>query len=217
MTQLFANNISTTLNGAITAVATSIVVTSGTGMPSPAGGDYFLLTITDGTNVEIVKCTSRSVNTLTVVRAQEGTAGFAFANLDSAEIRATAGTLALLQSPTESFIVAASDEATPLTTGAAKVTFRIPYAFTLLAVRASVTTAPTGATITADINEGGVSILSTKLTIDATELTSATAAVPAVILDSALADDAQITIDIDQVGSTIAGTGLKITLIGVQS
>lgn len=118
---------------------------------------------------------------------------------------------------TESFIVAASDETAALTTGAAKVTFRMPYAFTLSAVRASVTTAPTGATITVDINEGGVSILSTKLTIDATEFTSTTAAVPVVISDSALADDSQITIDIDQIGSTIAGAGLKITLIGTQA
>ena len=38
---------------------------------------------------------------------------------------------------TESIIVAASDETTALTTGSAKVTFRMPYAFTLTAVRAS--------------------------------------------------------------------------------
>jgi hypothetical protein len=118
---------------------------------------------------------------------------------------------------TETLIVAASDETTALTTGAAKVTFRMPYAFTLAAVRASVTTAPTGAAISVGINEGGVSILSTDLTIDATELTSTTAAVAAVISDSALADDAEITIDIDQIGSTIAGAGLKVYLIGTQT
>ncbi len=111
--------------------------------------------------------------------------------------------------------IAVSDETTALTTGAAKVTFRMPFAFTLTAVRASVTTAPTGAAIQVDINEGGVSILSTKLTIDATEKTSTTAATPAVIGDSGLADDAEITIDIDAVGSTVAGAGLKVYLIGV--
>lgn len=119
--------------------------------------------------------------------------------------------------PTESIIIAASDETTALTTGVAKVTFRMPYAFTLSAVRASVTTAPTGAVLTVDINEGGVSILSTKLTIDATEKTSTTAATPAVISDSSLADDAEMTIDIDTVGSTIAGAGLKIVLIGTRT
>lgn len=116
--------------------------------------------------------------------------------------------------PTESLVIACSDETTALTTGTAKVTFRMPYAFTLSAVRASVTTAPTGSVLTVDINEGGASILSTKLTIDASEKTSTTAATPAVISDSALADDAEMTIDIDGVGSTIAGAGLKVYLIG---
>ena len=88
----------------------------------------------------------------------------------------------------------------------------MPYAGTLLAVRASVNTAPTDANIEVDINEAGSTILSTKLSIDASEKTSTTAAVPAVISDSALADDAEITIDIDQVGSTVAGKGLKVYL-----
>jgi hypothetical protein len=118
---------------------------------------------------------------------------------------------------TESIQIACSDETTALTTGTAKVTFRMPYAFTLTDVRASVTTAPTGATLTVDINESGSTILSTKLTIDASEKTSTTAATPAVISDAALADDAEITIDIDQIGSTIAGAGLKVTLIGVRA
>lgn len=118
--------------------------------------------------------------------------------------------------PTECIILAPSDETTALTTGVAKMTFRMPYAFTLTGVRASVTTAPTGATLIVDINEGGSTILSTKLSIDAGEKTSTTAASAAVISDSDLADDAEITIDIDQVGSTIAGAGLKVTLIGHQ-
>ena len=113
--------------------------------------------------------------------------------------------------------LACSDETTALTTGAAKVTFRLPYAMTLTAVRASVTTAPTGSTLVVDINEGGTSVLSTKLSIDATEKTSTTAATAAVISDSALADDAEITVDIDQIGATIAGAGLKVWLIGVRA
>jgi hypothetical protein len=92
----------------------------------------------------------------------------------------------------------------------------MPYAFTLTEVRASVNTAPTGAILTVDINEGGATVLTTKLTIDIGELTSTTAATAAVIggAGPALADDAEITIDIDQIGSTVAGKGLKVTLIG---
>lgn len=117
----------------------------------------------------------------------------------------------------QSIIVAASDETTALTTGTAKVTFRMPYAFTLAAVRASLTTAQaSGSIFTVDINEGGTTILSTKLTIDNTEKTSTTAAAAAVISDTALADDAEITIDIDQIGDGTA-KGLKITLIGTRA
>ena len=117
----------------------------------------------------------------------------------------------------ESFIIACSDETTVLTTGT-KATFRMPYAFTVTAVRASLTTAGTGANlVTVDINESGSTILSTKITIDATETTSTTAATPPVISDAALADDAQMTIDIDQIDSGGVSAGLKVTIIGYQS
>jgi hypothetical protein len=111
---------------------------------------------------------------------------------------------------------AASDETTALTTGAAKVTFRMPHAMKLTSVRASLTTAQaSGSIFTVDINQSGSSVLGTKLTIDNTEKTSVTAATPATITTSALTDDAEITIDIDQIGNGTA-TGLKITLIGTR-
>jgi hypothetical protein len=111
-------------------------------------------------------------------------------------------------------VVAASDETTALTTGTAKITFRMPRAITLTSVRASLTTAQaSGSIFTIDINENGTSILSTKLTIDNTEKTSTTAATPPVISDLNLADDSEITIDIDQIGNGTA-KGLKVYLIG---
>ncbi|MDD4971905.1 MAG: hypothetical protein PHT07_20965 [Paludibacter sp.] len=108
--------------------------------------------------------------------------------------------------------IAISDETTALTTGTSKVTFHMPVSCTLTKVRASVNTAPTGATLIFDINESGTSVLSTKLSIDASEKTSRTAASQAVISDSSIANDAEMTIDIDQIGSTIAGAGAKIIL-----
>jgi hypothetical protein len=129
------------------------------------------------------------------------------------------GTIALesLVGASAELVIACSDEATNLTTGTAKVTFRMPYAMTLSSVRSSVNTAPTGSTLIVDINEGGNSILSTKLSIDASEKTSTTAASAAVISDTGLADDAEITIDIDQIGSTVAGKGLKVVLKGTRA
>jgi len=86
----------------------------------------------------------------------------------------------------------------------------------LTGVRASLTTAQASVSIlTVDINQNGTSVLSTKLTIDNTEKTSVTAATAAVISTSAITDDAEITIDIDQIGNGTA-TGLKITLIGTR-
>ena len=123
-------------------------------------------------------------------------------------------------SDTESFIAACSDETTALTAGTDKVTFRMPYAFTLTSVTASLTTAGTGANlVTVDINEGGATILTTKITIDATETTSTTAAAQPVIggAGPALASDAQMTIDIDQIDSGGVSAGLKVTLIGHQT
>jgi len=115
---------------------------------------------------------------------------------------------------TTSFVLACSDEDTDLTTGE-KVVFRMPFAYTVTAVRASLTTAATGGTLlTVDINEGGTTILSTKITIDASETTSTTAATAPVIDDSDLADDAEMSIDIDEIGSTNPGKGLKVYIIG---
>jgi hypothetical protein len=113
--------------------------------------------------------------------------------------------------------IACSDETTALTTGEAKVTFRMPYAMELSEVRASLTTAQvSGGLFTVDINSGGTSILSTKLTVDNTEKTSKTAATAAVISTSFLPDDAEITIDIDQIGDGTA-KGLKVYLVGVST
>ena len=107
-----------------------------------------------------------------------------------------------------------SDLTTAITTGTTKAYFRSPLAFTLTDVRASLLTAQTSGNIfTVDINESGTSILSTKLTIDNNEKTSVTAATPAVISDTAIANDAEITIDVDQVGNGTAA-GLIVTLIG---
>lgn len=134
----------------------------------------------------------------------------------------TSGAWAALTLPAGAVLVpiaiACSDETTALTTGAAKVTFRLPYAMTLTDVRASVTTAPTGAALQVDISVTGTgSILSTPITIDAGEKTSTTATTPPVIGDTTLDDDAEVTIDIDQIGSTIAGAGLKVWLIGYKT
>ena len=128
----------------------------------------------------------------------------------------TLATIASLRQ--ESFVIACSDETTALAAGTNKAIFRMPYAFTLTAVRASLTTAGTTSGLTTiDIHESGTTILSTKITIDLTETTSVTAATQPVISDASLADDAQISIDLDAISGGASETGLKVTLIGYQT
>ena len=118
---------------------------------------------------------------------------------------------------TTSFVIACGAEDEALTTGT-KVTFRLPFAFTVTAVRASLTTAGTGANlVTLDFEQNGTTILSTKITIDASELTSTTAAAQPVISTSALTDDASIDCDVDQIDSGGVSAGLKMYLIGYKT
>jgi len=114
--------------------------------------------------------------------------------------------------------LAVSDETTALTTGTGKLTFRMPHAMTLTEVRASLTTAQTsGGILTVDINKNGSTIfIANWLTIDNGEKTSVTALDQPIINVSSLADDDEITIDIDQIGSGDA-TGLKILLKGTRA
>jgi len=108
---------------------------------------------------------------------------------------------------------AIGDETTDLSVATGVFTITMPnYATTLTDVSISLVTAPTGSVATFDINEGGTTLLSTKITIDATEKTSETAATAPVISDSAIAANAVITVDVDGIGSTIAGAGGKVWL-----
>jgi hypothetical protein len=115
---------------------------------------------------------------------------------------------------------AGSDESTDLETGTATISLVLPRAFTIdttvdNGAGCSVVTAPTTSGITVDINEAGTTIMTTnKITIDATETSSEDAGTAPGVTDTALADDALITLDIDAVGSGTAGAGLKCWLIG---
>ena len=153
--------------------------------------------------------TTKAGEAVTSATSASNSATAAAASAVSAAASAAAADAA---SKFEAFTIAVSDGSTVITAGVAKVTFRMPYAFTVSAVRASLTTPSSSGTPTFDINESGVSILSTKLTIDANEKTSTTAAAAVVISDTNLADDAEITIDIDVAGT--GAVGAKVYMLG---
>lgn len=111
---------------------------------------------------------------------------------------------------TDAFAVVISDETTDITTGTAKVTMQMPYGFRLKQVKAGLTTASGSGAPTFDVNVNGVSIFSTRPTIDQGETSSDTAATPSVLTSTPflIASGDTITIDIDVAGSGAKGAKL---------
>lgn len=96
MSLMFANNASATLATTLEIADTALIVNSAEGgmFPSPSDGNTFLLTIQDQSGqLEVVECTARSSDILTVTRAQEGTSAKEFAAGAVVEMRVTAGML----------------------------------------------------------------------------------------------------------------------------
>jgi hypothetical protein len=87
------NNAFGTLNAGINSSVTTIVLSAGEGarFPTLTASDYFYATLIDtSNNLEIVKVTARSTDTMTVVRAQDNTTARAFSANDRFELRPTA-------------------------------------------------------------------------------------------------------------------------------
>ena len=99
MTLVFANNAAAQLAATATVSDTVLVLGAGEGarFPSPGAGQSFVATIQEGTHFEIVECTSRTGDNLTVVRAREGTAAQTWGVGSSVTMRNTAGTMAALE------------------------------------------------------------------------------------------------------------------------
>lgn len=83
---------------------------------------------------------------------------------------------------------------------------------TFVAVRASADTAPTGATITIDVNKDGTTIYTTQGNRPAIAISGNTikSTNPDV---TTIADGSYLSVDIDQIGSTIPGSDLSVTIV----
>lgn len=106
--QLFANNAKTSMSGSLAVGGTTFVCASGEGakFPTPTGGDYFLMTLFEldvggnETKLEVVKVTTRTGDSFTIVRDVESmtgnAGGYAYAGGASvcyAQMRVTAKTM----------------------------------------------------------------------------------------------------------------------------
>jgi len=90
---LFSNNGATALSVGIDSVTTTVSVSDGTVFDTPGANQYTLVTVVSDTGVEIMKCTAVAGNTLTVVRAQEGTSNLTHSNGSVISNRVTADTM----------------------------------------------------------------------------------------------------------------------------
>jgi hypothetical protein len=215
--------ISTGVSGLGTGVSTALAINVGSaGAPvvfNGAGGTPSSLTLTNATGLPVAGITSSTSTALGVGSLELGNAS------DTTLARSSAGNVTvegnLLYRAGGSFVglpidmgYACSDETTALTTGE-KVVFYAPFAFALTSVEVCVTTAPTGSALTVDVESpAGTSLLSAVASISASAFT-ATGSVSGGTQSIAKGD--RVSIDIDQIGSTIAGTGLKVTLIGTRA
>jgi len=104
-----------------------------------------------------------------------------------------------------------SDQRTVLTAATGPQKWVAPFAFTVLGVQLAVGTVPTGADLIVDVNKGGTTLFTTqgnRPTVPAADADGIGAvAVPDV---TAVADGDYLTVDRDQIGSTIAGGYLTV-------
>lgn len=106
--------------------------------------------------------------------------------------------------------IALSDLTAALTAGTTKGYWRPAFAATGVSARLSLRVSSSSGLPTVDMNKSGVSMMSTKLSIDVGETTSLTAATPVVMSDTTWAIDDLIEFDID-----IAGTGAMGAIVTV--
>ncbi len=110
--QKFINNWSTTLTQSITASDTIIQVDINAASQLAAGfqqGDYYLLTIDDGVNVEIVKALAVNGAQLEIERAQEDTVAISWPVGALIEARVTAGALKELKFDSSTILTASGE------------------------------------------------------------------------------------------------------------
>jgi hypothetical protein len=100
------------------------------------------------------------------------------------------------------------DGAVTTRTGKARIYNDSGRTRTIVSARASVDTAPTGASLIVDVNKGGSTIMTTRPTIAVSTNTNKSTS----IATTSWADGEYLTVDVDQVGSTVAGSDLTVTV-----
>lgn len=107
--------------------------------------------------------------------------------------------------PLETFMAAPGDQDTIITTGTKFTAPGFPGGRIIGLPVGGVATASSSGVVTLNIKEGGVSVLSTAITIDANETSSITAATQPVVSDHVIANNATLTLTVDGAGTSAKG------------
>lgn len=89
----------------------------------------------------------------------------------------------------------------------------VPYAGTIIAVLVMVNTAPTGATLIVDVHKNGTTIFTTQGNRPTVAISAFSSGVVTNMNVTALAVGDYLTVDVDQIGSTIAGSDLSVVVV----
>lgn len=144
--QKLTNNAKANLNANISNAVTAIVLQGGQGalFPVLGAGDYFYASFINNSNViEIVKVTARAVDTLTVIRGQEGTAANAYSAGDRVELRLTAAGIGATQQEAAKAIALAGTDVYTGTLSPVPMAYNPNQLYYVVVTNANLTTTPT--------------------------------------------------------------------------
>jgi hypothetical protein len=152
MTELFNNNISTTLAASVNTSQTTITITSATGWPSLSSGQFYRAVITSsaspGTIYEYLQVTNIAGTTLTVARGQENSTAQNWNSGDIIYMTATAASFATFATAISSGVTSFNTRTGAVSLLSADVTGALGFSPANIASPAftGVPTAPTAAT-----------------------------------------------------------------------
>lgn len=123
-----------------------------------------------------------------------------------------ADSLEVTSSEGQAFVVTLKSLGT-LTAAAFKDGIRMAHDFEITDIRASVVTAPTGAALNLDVNKNGTTLFTTQANRPIVAIAGTTSSHTAPDVTTGVEGDV-LSLDVDQIGSTIAGANLFLTIKG---
>ncbi len=125
--------------------------------------------------------------------------------------------MALYRTSTEEVVLPFSKAGTlAVATGTHRLYAPGEHTWTIAGVRASVGTAPTGASLIVDVNKNGTTIFTTQSNRPEIAISGFTDLSGTIEVNS-LASGEYLTVDVDQVGSTVAGSDLTVQILLTRS